>query len=100
MECRIARDCFNTQLDTTLKLYQNLNVLLLKPAHRCLLVEKNGCLAVKPKSIKLTYAKSVRLQDTVEAQIHLIAKGGDPTNESISNDLFINDQVKVDIKAK
>ena len=42
----------------------------------------------------------MRLQDTVEAQIHLIAKGGDPTNESISNDLFINDQVKVDIKAK
>ena len=63
-------------------------------------VEKNGCLAVKPKSIKLTYAETVRLKDTVEAQNHLIAKGGDPTNDSILNVLSTNDQVKVDIKTK
>ena len=64
-------------------------------------VEKNGCLAVKPKSLKLTYAKKVRLKDSVEAQNHLIAKGGDPTtNDSILNVLSINDQVKVDIKTK
>jgi len=64
-------------------------------------VEKNGCLAVKPKSIKLTYAETVRLKDSVEAQNCLIAKGGDPTtNDSILNVLSTNDQVKVDIKTK
>ena len=63
-------------------------------------VEKNGCLAVKPKSIKLTYTETVRLKNTVEAQNRLIAKGGDPTNDSILNNLFTNDQVKVDIKTK
>jgi len=63
-------------------------------------VEKNDCLAVKPKSIKLTYAETVRLKDTVEAQNRLIAKGGDPTNDSILNVLSTNDQVKVDIKTK
>ena len=63
--------------------------------------EKNGCLAVKPKSIKLTYAEMVRLKDSVEAQNRLIAKGGDPTtNDSILNVLSTNDQVKVDIKTK
>jgi len=63
-------------------------------------VEKNGCLAVKPKSIKLTYAETVRLKDTVEAQNRLITSGGHPTTDSILNDLSTNDQVKVDIKTK
>jgi len=64
-------------------------------------VEKNGCLAVKPKSIKLTYAETVRLKDSVEAQNRLIAKGGDTTtNDSILNVLSTDDQVKVDIKTK
>ena len=63
-------------------------------------VEKNGCLAVKPKSIKLTYAETVRLKDTVEAQNRLIANGYDPTNVSTTNDLFTDDEVKVDIKTK
>jgi len=45
-------------------------------------VENNGCLAVKPKAIKLTYAETVRLKDTVEAQNRLIANGGDPTDDS------------------
>ena len=63
-------------------------------------VEKNGCLAVTLKSTKLTYAETVRLKDTVEAQNCLIANGGHPTNDSILNDLSTNDQVKVDIKTK
>ena len=63
-------------------------------------VEKNGCLAVKPKSIKLTYAETVRLKDTVEAQNRLIANGYDPTNVSTTNNLFTDDEVKVDIKTK
>ena len=64
-------------------------------------VKKNGCLAVKPKSIKLTYAETVRLKDSVEAQNRLVAKGGDPTTtDSILNDLSTKDQVKVDIKTK
>jgi len=53
-------------------------------------VENNGCLAVKPKTIKLTYAKTVRIEFAVEAQNRLIGNGGDPTNE----------QNKVDIKTK
>jgi len=44
-------------------------------------VENNVFLAVKPKAIKLTYAKTVRLKDTVEAQNRLIANGGDPTDD-------------------
>ena len=63
-------------------------------------VEKNGCLAVKPKSIKLTYAETVRLKNTVEAQNRLIANGYDPTNVSTTNNLFTDDEVKVDIKTK
>ena len=63
-------------------------------------VENNGCLAVKPKAIKLTYAKTVRLKDTVEAQNRLVANGGDPADDSTTNDSLINDQVKVDIKTK
>ena len=46
-----------------------------------LIVENNGCLAVKPKSIKLTYAETVRVKKTVEAQNRLISNGGDPSNQ-------------------
>jgi len=63
-------------------------------------VENNVFLAVKPNAIKLTYAETVRVKDTVEAQNRLIANGGDPTDDSILNVLFTNDQVKVDIKTK
>ncbi|GAG19417.1 unnamed protein product [marine sediment metagenome] len=44
-------------------------------------VENNGCLAVKPKSIKLTYAETARVKKTVEAQNLLIMNGGDPFNQ-------------------
>jgi hypothetical protein len=44
-------------------------------------VENNGCLAVKPKSIKLTYAETVRVKKTVEAQNLTIRNGGDPFNQ-------------------
>ena len=41
-----------------------------------------GCLAaVKPKTIKLTYAETVRVKTAVEAQNCLISNGGDPTND-------------------
>jgi len=46
-----------------------------------MLVENNGCLAVKPKSIKLTYAETVRVKKTVEAQNLTIRNGGDPFNQ-------------------
>ena len=67
-------------------------------AHMGNVLEKNGCLAVKQKSIKLTYDETVRLKDSVEAQNRLIAKGG--ATDSILNDLSTKDQVKVDIKTK
>ena len=44
-------------------------------------VENNGCLAVKPKAIKLTYAETVRTKTTVEVQNRLIMNGLDPTND-------------------
>ena len=43
-------------------------------------VENNGCLAVKPKAIKLTYAETVRTKATVEVHNRLIMNGLDPTN--------------------
>ena len=63
-------------------------------------VEKNGCIAVKPKSIKLTYAETVQLKNTVEGQNRLITSGGHPTTDTILKVLSTNDQVKVDIKTK
>ena len=63
-------------------------------------VEKNGCLAVKPKAIKLTYAETVRTKATVEVQNRLIMNGLDPTNdldETKKYNVFVN---KVDIKKK
>jgi len=46
-------------------------------------VESNGCLAVKPKNTKLTYAEMVRVNTSVEAQDLLIANGGDPITSLI-----------------
>ena len=63
-------------------------------------VENNGCLAVKPKAIKLTYAETVRTKATVEVQNRLIMNGLDPTNdldETKKYNVFVN---KVDIKKK
>ena len=42
-------------------------------------VESKGCLAVKPKIPKMTYAEAARVSDVVEAQDRLIANGCDPT---------------------
>ena len=42
-------------------------------------VESNGCLAVKPKIPKMTYAEAARVSDVVETQDRLIANGCDPT---------------------
>jgi len=48
------------------------------------LVESNGCLAVKPKNTKLMYAEMVRVNTSVvEAQDLLIANGGDPITSLI-----------------
>ena len=65
-----------------------------------LIVENDGCLAVKPKAIKLTYAKTVQRKATVEAQNRLIMNGSDTTNdldETKKYNVFVN---KVDIKKK
>ena len=56
-------------------------------------VENNGllavkpCLAVKPKTNKLTYAETVRLTTAVEKQNCLIGKGGDPIDELVNIDI-------------
>jgi hypothetical protein len=42
-------------------------------------VESNGCLAVKPKIPKMSYAEAARVSDVVKAQDRLIANGYDPT---------------------
>jgi hypothetical protein len=42
-------------------------------------VESNGCLAVKPKNTKMTYAEAARVSGVVEAQDRLIANGCNPT---------------------
>jgi hypothetical protein len=42
-------------------------------------VESNGCLAVKPKIPKLTYAEAARVRIVVKTQDLLIANGCDPT---------------------
>ena len=59
-------------------------------------VENNGCLAVKPKAIKLTYAKTVRTKATVKVQNCLIMNSLDPTNY-LDETYDLN---KVDIKKK
>ena len=61
------------------------------------IVENDGCLAVKPKAIKLTYAKTVRMKATVEVQNRLIMNNGlNPTND-LDETYDLN---KVDIKKK
>jgi hypothetical protein len=42
-------------------------------------VESNGCLAVKPKIPKMSYAEAARVSDVVRKQDRLIANGYDPT---------------------
>ena len=78
-------------------------ILQYQPLPRCLvqlnpqvdIVENNGCLAVKPKAIKLTYAET---KATVEVQNCLIMNGLDPTNDlDKTNDL---NKVHIDIKKK
>ena len=49
--------------------------------HLPLFVENNGCLAVKPKAIKLMYAETVRRKATVKVQNCQIMNGFDPTND-------------------
>jgi len=50
-------------------------------------VESNGCLAVKPKNIKMTYAKMVRVTTAEEAQDRLVGNGGDPIASLIHVDI-------------
>ena len=50
-------------------------------------VESNGCLAVKPKNVKLSYAEMVKVTTAVEMQDHLIGNGGDPTTDLIQVDI-------------
>jgi hypothetical protein len=75
-------------------------------------VESNGCLAVKPKIPKMSYAEAARVSDVVTAQDKLIANGYDPTtsldrlattgpNRSKANDEKpITGLVNLDIKKK
>ena len=64
-------------------------------------VENNGCLAVKPKAIKLMHAEeTIWTKATVEVQNHLKMDGFDPTNdldEIKKYNVFVN---KVDIEKK
>ncbi len=45
-------------------------------------VEKDGCLAGKPKGIKLTYAEVAKINSSVKEQDCLISRGGNPGNDS------------------
>ena len=55
--------------------------------HQPLLVENNGCLAVKPKNVKLSYAEMVKVTTAVEMQDRIIGNGGDPTTDLIQVDI-------------
>ena len=46
-------------------------------------VESNGCLAVKQKNVKLSYAEMVKVTAAIEMQDHLIGNGEDPTTDLI-----------------
>ncbi len=50
-------------------------------------VESNGCLAVKPKNVKLSYAEMVKVTTAVEMQDRIIGNGGDPTTDLIQVDI-------------
>jgi hypothetical protein len=67
-----------------------------------LTVESNGCLAVKPKIPKMSYAEAARVSDVVKAQDRLIANDYDPTtNRPKANDEKpITGLVNLDIKKK
>lgn len=54
------------------------------------IVESNGCLAVKPKNTKATYAEMVRVSAAVEAQDCLIGNGGDPIASLVHVDIKKN----------
>jgi hypothetical protein len=73
------------------------------------IVESNGCLAVKPKIPKMTYAEAARVSDVMEAQDRLIANGCDPTtslDRLVTTDLIGQKpktktaSMNVDIKSK
>ena len=51
------------------------------------IVESNGCLAVKPKNVKLSYAEMVKVTTAVEMQDRIIGNGGDPTTDLIQVDI-------------
>ena len=74
-----ANQLLNTQIQ---QMQQSMNLLQTRVANQGSTqpyVESNGCLAVKPKIPKMTYAKAARVSDIVEAQDRLIANGCDPT---------------------
>jgi len=79
------RQHFPSKLRTqdSLPLLLTYHVVCLMFWNQCILsVENNGCLAVKPKSIKLvTYTETVWVKKTVEAQNLIIMNGGDPSNQ-------------------
>ena len=62
------------------------------------IVEKNGCLSVKPKGIKLTYAEVARINSSVKAQDCLISRGGNPGNDSNPENTNSLDQVDIKVK--
>ena len=65
-------------------------------------VESNGCLAVKPKIPKMSYAEAARVSDVVKAQDWLIANGYDPTTNwpKANDEKPITGLVNLDIKKK
>jgi hypothetical protein len=65
-------------------------------------VESNGCLAVKPKIPKMSYAEAARVSDVVKAQDRLIANGYDPTTNwpKANDEKPITGLVNLDIKKK
>ena len=52
-----------------------------------IIVESNGCLAVKPENVKLSYAEMVKVTAAVEMQDRLIGNGEDPTTSLIQVDI-------------
>ena len=53
----------------------------------CDIVESNGCLAVKPNNVKLSYAEMVKFTTAVEMQDRIIGNSGDPTTDLIQVDI-------------
>ena len=63
------------------------------PKHLNIFVESNGCLAVKPKNVKLSYAEMVKVTTAVEMQDRIIGNGGDPTTDLIQVDIKRNNPI-------